>query len=158
MSDYTEILQQFSGDRSYLISSSQAAQEQDGYVSDEAIMAISRHFAVSQVEVEGVVSFYSQFKRVKPGKYILSVCDGTACHIKGSSLVMGWISDELGISAGETTADGLFTLDVVACLGCCSLAPVVAVNGAVHGNLDRKSLLKTLEKYKKEGESNDQKN
>ena len=152
MSDYTEMLKQFSEDRSYLITALQKAQAQDGYVSDEAIAAISKHFHVPLVEVEGVVSFYSQFKRVKPGKYIVSVCDGTACHIKGSSLVMGWISDELGIHAGETTEDGLFTLDVVACLGCCSLAPVIAVNGAVHGNLDRKSLLKTLKQYKKEGE------
>jgi len=151
MGDYTEVLSRFSDDRSYLITALQAAQEQDGYVSDEAIAVVSRHFQVPLVEVEGVVSFYSQFKRVKPGKYIVSVCDGTACHIKGSSLVMGWVSDELGVESGETTEDGLFTLDVVACLGCCSLAPVIAVNGAVHGNLDRKALLKTLKNYRTEG-------
>jgi len=152
MSNYTDVLKQFSDDRSYLIPALQGAQAQDGYVSDEAIVAVSQHFSVPLVEVEGVVSFYSQFKRVKPGKYIISVCDGTACHIKQSSLVIGWIEDELKVKAGETTEDDLFTLDVVACLGCCSLAPVIAVNGAVHGNLDRKSLLRTLKDYRKKEE------
>lgn len=138
-------------DKSNLIKALQLTQEAEGYISDEAVRNISDYFALPPVDVEGVLSFYAQFKRTKPGKYIISVCDGTACHIKGSSLVANWITDFLGIKSGETDKDGLFSLETVACLGCCSLAPVISINGKVFGNLDRKKLLKVLKKYKQTG-------
>lgn len=136
-------------DKSNLIKAFQMVQAEEGYISDRAVRSISGYFRIPPVDVEGVLSFYAQFKLVKPGKYIISVCDGTACHIKGSALVANWISDTLGIKNGETDSEGLFSLQTVACLGCCSLAPVIAVNGTVYGNLNRKKLLKVLKKYKK---------
>lgn len=137
-------------DRSTLITTLQQVQAENGYISDQDISDTAKRYGISDVDVEGVVSFYAQFKRTKPGKYKISVCDGTACHIKGASLVVNWVSDELGIKDGETDKDGLFSLETVACLGCCSLAPVISVNNKVYGKLDRKSLLKVLKKYKVE--------
>lgn len=151
MSELSSVLQDLDKDRSNLIKALQLVQETAGYVSDTALMQISEYFSVAPVEVEGIVSFYAQFKRVKPGKNVISICDGTACHIKGASLISNWISDEIGIKDGETDQDGLFSLQTVACLGCCSLAPVISVNGEVFGNLDRKKLLRVLRQYKKIG-------
>lgn len=141
-------LKELERDQSNLIKALQMVQAEEGYISDESICKIAEYFSLPVIEVEGVVSFYTQFKRIKPGKYKISVCDGTACHIKGSTLVLNWIEDDLGIKEGETDEEELFSLETVACLGCCSLAPVISVNGKVHGNLTRDSLLKTLEKYR----------
>jgi NADH:ubiquinone oxidoreductase subunit E len=135
-------------DRSFLIKGLQKIQEQEGFIADEAISAAAAYFGLPEAEVEGVVSFYAQFKRNKPGKFQISVCDGTACHIKGSSLIFDWISTELGIKAEETDAEGLFSLETVACLGCCSLAPVMSINGKVYGKLDRKTTIKILKEYR----------
>jgi NADH:ubiquinone oxidoreductase subunit E len=151
MSELSSVLQDLDKDRSNLIKALQLVQETAGYVSDTTLMQISEYFSVAPVEVEGIVSFYAQFKRVKPGKNVISICDGTACHIKGANLISNWITDEIGIRDGETDQDGLFSLQTVACLGCCSLAPVISVNGEVFGNLDRKKLLRVLRQYKKIG-------
>ncbi len=138
-------------EKSNLIKALQLVQEKEGFISDTAVSNISDYFSIPPVDVEGVLSFYAQFKRIKPGKYRVSVCDGTACHIKGSSLVANWVSDFLGIHNGETDPEGLFSLETVACLGCCSLAPVISINGKVFGNLDRKKLLRVLKQYKQMG-------
>lgn len=140
-------------DESNLIKALQLAQKKEGYISDNNIKEIAEYFSMPPVEVEGVVSFYAQFKRTKPGQFIISVCDGTACHIKGSDQVKNWITEEIGIADGETDDEELFSLETVACLGCCSLAPVIAVNGKVHGNLTRKKLQKTLRDYRKEAQN-----
>lgn len=133
-----------------LIKALQLVQEREGYVSDDAIRAVAKGLSAPEAEVEGVLTFYAQFKRVKPGKLQICICDGTACHIKGSTLIQEWLSGELGIRAGETTKDGLFSLTTVACLGCCSLAPVMSVDGKVYGKLDRKGLIKILNDYRKQ--------
>jgi NADH-quinone oxidoreductase subunit E len=147
--DKFSYLNEIKKERCSLIKGLQLVQEKDYFISDEAIMAISSYFSVPEAEVEGVVSFYAQFKRTKPGKYQISLCDGTACHIKGASLILDWISTELGISDGETDENGIFSLETVACLGCCSLAPVLSINGKVYGKLDRKSTIKILKEYRK---------
>ena len=149
MSNVNEVIGALEKDNSFLIKALQAVQQQEGFVSDESILKIADHFSVPPAEVEGVLTFYSQFKRVKPGKYVIAVCDGTACHIKGSNLIKNWIEDELKIKTGETDKTGTFSLESVACLGCCSLAPVVSINGKVYGKLDRKELLRILKKYQK---------
>ena len=138
-------------DQGNLIKGLQLIQVREGYVSDEAIHAAGEHFSLSDAEVEGVLTFYAQFKRTKPGKYQISACDGTACHIKGAPLIQQWLSDILGIKDGETTPDGLFSISTVACLGCCSLAPVMSVNGRVYGKLDRKTLVRIINDYRKQG-------
>ncbi len=140
-------LQKIDRDPSNLIKGLQSIQGAEGYVSDEAVAAAAEYFSIPAVEIEGVLSFYAQFRRVKPGKYKVAVCDGTACHIKGSVQIEGWISAELGIAPGETDKDGHFSLETVACLGCCSLAPVMSINGKVFGNLDRKTTVKILKEY-----------
>jgi NADH:ubiquinone oxidoreductase subunit E len=151
MPDVNTTLRELEKDRSNLIKALQQVQEVEGYISDTDVSEISEYFSIPPVEVEGVLSFYAQFKREKPGKYIISVCDGTACHIKGASLIANWITDDLGIKDGETDEEGLFSLVTVACLGCCSLAPVIGINGKIFGNLDRKKLLKVLKQYKQMG-------
>ena len=130
-----------------LIKGLQLIQAAEGYVSDDAIKAASAYFGVPAAEIEGVLSFYAQFKRVKPGKFKIAVCDGTACHIKGAPQVHEWLRQEIGLIPGQTSKDGLFSLETVACLGCCSLAPVMSVNGKVHAKLDRKGLKKILKEY-----------
>jgi NADH:ubiquinone oxidoreductase subunit E len=142
-------LEEIDGDKSNLIKGLQAVQEREGYISDSAISAAAARFSMSEAEVEGVLSFYAQFKRNKPGKHKISVCDGTACHIKGGTHIGEWISAELGIHNGETTADGLFSMETVACLGCCSLAPVMSINGKVYGKLDKRALTKILGEHRK---------
>ncbi len=132
---------------SNLIRGLQLIQATEGYVSDDAIRAAAEYFSLPVVEVESVLSFYAQFKRVKPGKHQIAVCDGTACHIKGSPLVHEWIRQELGLKPGETGSDGVFSLETVACLGCCSLAPVMSVDGKVYGKLTRRNLVKILKEY-----------
>ena len=143
-------LKEIEKDNSNLIKALQLVQEKHGYISDESLAEIADYLSMPPVEVEGVVSFYAQFKRSKPGRFIVSVCDGTACHIKGSERVINWITEEIGIEEGETDEKGIFSLETVACLGCCSLAPVIAVNGKVHGNLDRKKLKNILKNYREE--------
>ncbi|MBN2715828.1 MAG: NAD(P)H-dependent oxidoreductase subunit E [Deltaproteobacteria bacterium] len=136
--------------RENIIKGLQSIQQTEGYLSDDALIACSAYFGVPLAEVEGVVTFYSQFKRVKPGKYRISVCDGTACHIKGTPLILEWVSAELGIASDETDDDGLFSLETVSCLGCCSLAPVLSINGEVFGNLTRKGVLRILKRFKRQ--------
>jgi len=146
-------LEDIGKDSSNLIKALQTVQKNEGFISDEKLKEIAAYFSLPPVDVEGVVSFYAQFKRTKPGQFIISVCDGTACHIKGSDLVKNWITEEIGIENGETDEKGIFSLETVACLGCCSLAPVIAVNGKVHGNLTRKKLQKTLRNYRQEADN-----
>lgn len=143
-------LKEIDKDSSNLIKALQTVQKHEGFISDENLKELAEYFSMPPVEVEGVVSFYAQFKRSKPGQFIISVCDGTACHIKGSDLVKNWITEETGIESGETDDEGMFSVETVACLGCCSLAPVMAVNGKVHGNLSRKKVQKTLRQYREE--------
>ncbi len=151
MSEDFSYLPEVGCDKNDLIRGLQLVQSREGYVSDDAIRAISAQFSVPEAEIEGVLTFYAQFKRVKPGKYKICICDGTACHIKGSTQTSAWLFAELGIKSGETTPDGLFSIETVACLGCCSLAPVLSVNGKVYGKLDRKSITRILNEYKKLG-------
>ena len=103
--DYS-FLNEAGTDKSSLIKGLQLVQQKEGYVSDEAIEAVAAHFGMAPAEVEGVLTFYAQFKRVKPGRFQISVCDGTACHIKGSPQIQQWLTAELGIKDGAWSAAG----------------------------------------------------
>ncbi len=149
MSGKFSYLSEAGSDKGSLIRGLQLVQEHEGYISDEAIKAAGKHFGIAPAEVEGVLTFYAQFKRVKPGKFQISSCDGTACHIKGAALIKQWLDAELGIPDGATDSEGRFSRQTVACLGCCSLAPVMAINGKVYGNLDRRKLVRVLNEYRK---------
>ena len=126
----------------------QSAQDSYGYIPEKAIYYISEIVNIPASQIYGVITFYSQF-RLKPlGKYNVRICEGTACYVNDSKSVLQVLQDELGISLDETTEDGLFSLQSVACLGCCSLAPVMMINDETFGNLTSQKIRKALKKYK----------
>lgn len=126
----------------------QSAQDSYGYIPEKVIHYISELVKIPASEIYGVITFYAQF-RLKPlGKNLIRICEGTACHVNGAKTVLSVLNDELGITVGETTEDGMFTLLSVACLGCCSLAPVMMINDETHGNLTSEKIKKTLKKIK----------
>jgi len=126
--------------RSSIIPMLQSAQAALGYLPRDAMQAIARHLLVPPAQVEGVASFYAQFRYEAPGRHRVTVCRGTACHVRGSGKLMDELGASLGVEAGRTTADGEFTLETVACFGACALAPVVVIDGTVNGRVDAASL------------------
>ena len=118
-----------------LITILQKAQEIYGYLPKDVMYHVAEKIGTTPAEVMGVATFYAQFRLTPIGKYLIMSCQGTACHVNGSERVSAAITAYLGIENGQTTEDGLFTLEHVACLGCCSLAPVIMINGEAYGNL-----------------------
>ncbi len=135
------------GEQDQLIPLLEAAQDELTYLSPATIRQIARYLRVSPSEAFGVASFYAQFRFNQPGKHNIKVCLGTACHVRRSDLVMDSMERELGIHDGETTTDGQFSLQRVACLGCCALAPVVVVDQDVHSRMRSTHVRKLLKKY-----------
>ena len=143
----------YEGEKGALIPLLQAAQDTYGYIPATAIDQISEIVGIPAAEIYGVITFYSQF-RLKPlGKYLIKICDGTACHVNGSERIAGIIEDELQISGNDTTEDGLFTLQKVACLGCCSLSPVIMINDETYGRLTPKKVQQLLKEYKSKAQN-----
>jgi len=137
-------LEKYGGAPGSLITILQKAQDIYGYLPMDVIDYISEKMGVKPAKVMGVATFYTQF-RLKPiGRYLIMLCQGTACHVNGSEGIEEAICEELGIVNGETTADGLFTLNNVACLGCCSLSPVMMINGEAYGTLTPDKARKVL--------------
>ncbi len=130
-----EILDKYEGVQGALIPVLQQIQGVYGYLQEETINLVAERMNISASEIAGVATFYSQF-RLKPiGVHLIKVCCGTACHVKGASKITEAFSKKLDVEVGSTTADTMFTLEEVACLGACSLAPIVTLDGDVHGNL-----------------------
>ena len=127
-----------------LISALQKAQEIYGWLPKEVMYRIGEKLGVKPAKVIGVATFYSQFRLEPMGKYLVMVCGGTACHVGGSEKIAAAVSEYLGTENGKTTADRIFTLEKVACLGCCSLAPVMMINGEVYGNLTSEKAVEIL--------------
>ena len=151
MSQKYAFLEKIGREPSNLIKGLQAVQGVEGYVSDESIVAIADYFGIPVVEVEGVLSFYAQFKRVKPGKYKIAVCDGTACHVRRSIPILEALRRELGVSEKKkTTDDMLFTLETVSCLGACGLAPVMTLDDKVHPAMTPEKALALIDEIRKE--------
>jgi NADH-quinone oxidoreductase subunit E len=135
------------GDPSNLISMLQDIQSAYGWISEKNILTVSRYLSLPTSKIYGVATFYSQF-RLKPlGRHIINVCRGTACHVKGSERLLPILEQELGCKVGDTSKDGKFTLMVVACIGACSIAPVISVDGEFYGNVKSNDLKKILRKY-----------
>lgn len=144
----TEILDKYpKGDRGFLIPILQEVQESHGYVSPDALDEIGAFTGVSPGEIFGVASFYAHFRFTKPGKHTIKVCRGTACHVRGSSRILEMMERELKVKAGQTTADELFSLERIACFGCCALAPVVVVDKDVHGRMSSTKARRLLTQY-----------
>jgi NADH-quinone oxidoreductase subunit E len=132
---WAQIVQGFDGNRSDLVPVLQRAQSLLGYLPPDAVRRVARWLRLSESEVFGVATFYAQFRFTPPGRHRLRVCLGTACHVKGGVQMLETIQRRLGVGAGETTADGEYDVERVACLGCCALAPVLTLDEAIHGQM-----------------------
>jgi NADH-quinone oxidoreductase subunit E len=152
MPAFARMLWRHGGEPGMLIPLLQAAQDSYGYVPPLAIEQIVEATGIPASEVYGVITFYKQFRRKPPGKHILRVCKGTACHVLGAEMIARTVEEELGIVRDETSGDGLFTFLEVACLGCCSLAPVVMIDEQAYGSLTPQKLRTILRRYRRQAE------
>jgi len=147
-----EILASHSKDRGNLIPLLQEVQAELGYLPREAMQAISDFLEIPPVEVWGVATFYNQFRFIPLGKYHTVVCTGTACHLAGGKLILEAMERELDIKAGETSPDGNFSLERVACIGCCMLAPVIVIRDKVYPKMTPFQIEEALIPYKQEAQ------
>lgn len=139
----------FVGHEGRLIPLLQQAQNEDGYLRRERLEQIHRESGIPLAEIYGVATFYAQFRLKPVGKHLLRVCHGTACHVSGAVELEQSIEKHLGVANGETTPDGLFSIETVSCLGCCSLAPVVMIDNTTFGNLDAAAAVRLVRKHQK---------
>ena len=133
----------------------QAVQNEFGYVPREAVDCVAETLGVFPVDIYGILTFYSQFYLIPRGRFTIRVCQGTACHVMGSKEVLDYFSRQLGIADGGTTDDGLFSLERVACLGCCGMAPVVAVGEDFFGGVDVAQADGLIATYRKKAEESE---
>lgn len=145
--EYQNIFEGFSGEQDNLIPLLQYFQRHSGYISQECVGAIARFLGISENNIYGVASFYSQFTFRKPGKNHVRVCLGTACHVQGGQLLATETEDSLGIQSGQVSADGRFDYQQVACLGCCAQAAVVEINDRIFARMTATKLAKKLAEY-----------
>jgi NADH-quinone oxidoreductase subunit E len=129
------LLRQWAGVKGNVIPLLQKTQDIYGYLPQEAMAEIARATGRAAAEIYGVATFYSQFRFKPYGKHLVKICHGTACHVQGADSLDTTLEMKLGVKPGDTTSDGEFTVEKVACLGCCSLAPVVMIDGEVYGRL-----------------------
>lgn len=142
------VIEKYQGQEGALIPILHQVQQVYGYLPEDVQAYIAEKLGVSLSEVYGVVSFYALFTTVPKGKHRLSICLGTACYVKGSGEILAEFEKKLNIKVGETTPDGLFTLEACRCLGACGLAPVMMVDEDVHGRLVADDVPKIINKYK----------
>ncbi|MDR1870640.1 MAG: NADH-quinone oxidoreductase subunit NuoE [Deltaproteobacteria bacterium] len=134
--------------RGSLIPVLQAAQTSYGYLPTAVLEAIAKRTKTPISQIYGVITFYSQFRLSPRGKHVIRACQGTACHVRNSSLVLETLKSTLGVLPGSTTSDLMFTLETVACIGACSLAPVMMVDNEAHGRLRPERIPEILDKYR----------
>ena len=142
MTDITDI-------KGNLITVLQKTQDIYGYLPVDVLVYISKYTGIKLAKIMGVVTFYTQFRTKPVGKYLILICQGTACHVNGSNDIESAVKDYLKVGEGEITQNGLFTYNNVACLGCCSLAPAIMIGDRTYGNLTKDSVVKVLEKIGK---------
>lgn len=141
------IIRKYQDRHGSLIPVLQEAQEALGYLSSETMESIARGLKIPVSQVYGVATFYTQFRLKPVGRHLIRVCHGTACHVAGATAITEALEQSLGVKDGETTADRKFTLESVACLGCCSLAPVMMIDGETYGRLTKESAARALQDY-----------
>jgi NADH-quinone oxidoreductase subunit E len=127
----------------------QSAQDSYGFIPESAIYYISEIVGIPAADIYGVITFYTQFRLRPLGRYLIKICEGTACHVNGAKKILKTLHNELGITVGETDEKGLFSLQSVACLGCCSLSPVMMINNQTYGRLTVEKVKTILKKYRK---------
>jgi len=151
---HRELFKQFElGNRSHLIGLLQDVQDIYGYVPEIAMMDIAEFLKRPTSSVYGVATFYNQLRLTPLGKNVINVCRGTACHVKDSANILASLENELGVSVGMTTRDKEFTLEEVACIGACSIAPVISINGEYFGRLKTKEIPKLIADFRKMNET-----
>jgi len=147
-----KIIEPFKDKKGTLISILQEVQNRYGYLSQEAISTVSDELKLSEHEIYGVATFYTQFKFIKPGAHQVKVCLGTACHVRGGHEVMETVERQLAIKHGEKTKDSQFSLERVACMGCCALAPVMVVDKDIHGKVTSTKVEGIFNQYREKRE------
>ncbi len=152
--EFKQEVLKWKGEKGALIPLLQAAQNCFGYVAPRAIELIQSELKIPEADIFGVVTFYSQFRLTPLGRYVIKVCDGTACHVNGSTMLIDTLKEELKLdSKSDTTEDGLFTLVKVACLGCCSLSPVLMINEETYGKLNSQKVKQIIRQYRQSAEA-----
>ena len=146
MEKLDKLLEQYEKERGSLIGLLQDIHEEFGYLPEEYLRISSKRLEIPLSRFYSLVTFYSTFRLEPIGKHHVCACVGTACHVRGAPLIVDTIERELGIKAGETTADGEYTLDVVNCVGACALGPLVTVDGEFHGKMTQKTIKKLMKK------------
>jgi NADH-quinone oxidoreductase subunit E len=148
-----EVLSSYEGNKSELIPLLQDIQANLGYLSEESIVEVSKFTGVSESEIYGVATFYTQFRFTPVGKRHIMVCKGTACHVKGAPQIIEGIERHLGIKEGEVTFDMEYSLESVGCLGCCALAPCAMINDDVESNMTLKDIKKIFRRIERQSKS-----
>ena len=143
-----QVIEELKNEPGCLMPVMQRAQDIFGYLPEDVQNIIAKGLDIPVSDVYGVATFYAQFNLEPKGKYIISVCLGTACYVKGAQLVLDKLEEVLGVPAGSTTPDGLFTLNATRCLGACGLAPVIMVNDDVYGRLTPEQVPDVIAKYR----------
>ncbi|MDY6878747.1 MAG: NAD(P)H-dependent oxidoreductase subunit E [Desulfatiglans sp.] len=138
-----------------LIEVLQDVQKNYGYISEDAMKAVSKELGTPLIEVYSVASFYKAFSLKPRGKNVIKVCTGTACHVRGAKLILNQAVAQLGVEPNETTEDGLFTVEHVNCLGACALAPIVTENGSTHHHMNPGKLRKLIDSLNGNGGSSE---
>ncbi|MFH1487116.1 MAG: NADH-quinone oxidoreductase subunit NuoE [Chloroflexota bacterium] len=138
--ELAEILTRYEGQRGAIIPILQSAQEKLGYISEPVIREIAKSIRITANEIFGILTFYAQFRTTPSGKIVVRVCRGTACHVKGAAKVLEEVESMLGIKAGESTADLEYTLETVACIGACALAPTIVIGKDTYGQMTAKKV------------------
>jgi len=151
-SEIRDIIEPLKNKRGALISILQQVQNRYGYLSQEAISTLADELKLSEHEIYGVATFYTQFKFIKPGVHQAKVCLGTACHVRGGHEVMETVERQLAIKHGEKTKDSQFSLERVACMGCCALAPVMVVDKDIYGKTTSTKVEGILNQYREKRE------
>ena len=146
--DIKKVVNKYPDKKGVLIPVLQDVQIKYGYIPNEAVPLIAQELSIYPIDIYGVLTFYTQFHLTPRGQHVITVCQGTACHVMGGKAILDYIASLLDVKVGETTKDGVFTLDKVACLGCCGMAPVVMIDKDFYGGCTIQSVEKLLDKYR----------
>ncbi|MGB2697438.1 MAG: NADH-quinone oxidoreductase subunit NuoE [Candidatus Zixiibacteriota bacterium] len=148
------IMDRYKGDDSALISILQDIQDEYNYLPEEALRKVAQTLDIPLIDIYSVTTFYKSFSLTPRGKHLVTVCLGTACHVRGGRRILGEVVRKLNIAPGETTEDKLFTLETVNCLGCCAIGPIVVVDGEYYGEMTVRKVDPILEEYRQVNSSN----
>lgn len=143
-----ESLKEFGREQKDLIHILHKVQAEYGHIPAAVIRKVAEHLKITENDVYGILTFYKAFRLQIPGRYTVTVCRGTSCHVRGGDAVFAKVKDVLGIEPGETTADRLFSLETVNCFGCCAIGPTVVVNGTYHSQVQVADVGPLLEMYR----------